>query len=123
MLTGHSLGAATACCLAKLLYDRRRGCFFEGFPSISIGFHHLSAFFLWPFHRLYVNTQLLKCYAYATPPCLDRESALHMAGYTTSVVHHDDFVVRASLYNCKLMVHAWREAKRLMDAEEFEVWE
>ena len=25
VLTGHSLGAATACCLAKLLYDRR-GC-------------------------------------------------------------------------------------------------
>lgn len=74
--------------------------------------------------RLYFNApQLLKCYAYATPPCLDRGTALAMASYTTSVVHHDDFVVRASLYNAKLMVHAWREAKKLMDDDEFEARE
>lgn len=74
--------------------------------------------------RLCFNApQLLKCYAYATPPCLDRGTALAMASYTTSVVHHDDFVVRASLYNAKLMVHAWREAKKLMDDDEFEARE
>lgn len=92
ILTGHSLGAGTACCLAKILYDR----------------------------IYYAQPQLLRCFAYATPPCLDKATALSMVRYTVSVVHHDDLVTRASLYNAKLMSNIWREAKRLMDADEFE---
>lgn len=91
ILCGHSLGAGTACCLSKILHDR----------------------------SVYFRT-MLRCFAYATPPCLDRDTALSMVTYTTSVVHHDDFVTRASLYNAKLMSTAWKEAKRLMDDGEFE---
>lgn len=70
VVTGHSLGAGTACCVARLLHDK-------GIP--------------------------LQCFAYATPPCLDREAALQAVSYVTSVVHHDDIVPRASIANLKIM--------------------
>ncbi|CAL1159791.1 unnamed protein product, partial [Cladocopium goreaui] len=92
ILCGHSLGAGTACCLSKILHDR----------------------------LFYTRPHMLRCFAYATPPCLDKNTALSMVPYTTSVVHHDDFVTRASLYNAKLMSTIWKEAKRLMDDDEFE---
>lgn len=92
ILCGHSLGAGTACCLSKILHDR----------------------------LFYTRPHMLRCFAYATPPCLDKDTALSMVPYTTSVVHHDDFVTRASLYNAKLMSTIWKEAKRLMDDDEFE---
>lgn len=45
----------------------------------------------------------VQCYTFATPPCLDRSTALQCVGFITSVVHSDDAVPRASLRNVKMM--------------------
>ncbi|KAK3233941.1 hypothetical protein CYMTET_55787 [Cymbomonas tetramitiformis] len=74
VVTGHSLGAGTAC-LTTLLFKKR------GLTNV-------------------------KCYAYATPPCLTKELALGSRGMITSVTHCDDIVTRASLRNVKALMVA-----------------
>ena len=81
-ITGHSLGAGTACILGLLLRAR---------------LHH-------PFlHVVPVPQERLRVIAVATPPVLDRESALCVTGFTTSVVNHSDIVPRMSVANLLVM--------------------
>jgi len=49
-----------------------------------------------------------RCFTFGCPPCLDKESALAMRSYTTSVVHHDDLITRSSLSSYKLLADVVR---------------
>ena len=71
IVTGHSLGAGVACLLGLFLQSRLKGTTHE-------------------------NCRVL---AFATPACLDYQTAVAIAPFTTSVVNNNDCVPRLSTMN------------------------
>lgn len=78
VLTGHSLGAGTACLMALLLQSR---C---------------------PFLK---STDRLHVYTYGCPPILDAESAKACGPFTTSVVNGSDMITRSSMANLRAFLN------------------
>eukprot|EP00565_Helicotheca_tamesis_P004346 CAMPEP_0185741426 /NCGR_PEP_ID=MMETSP1171-20130828/38952_1 /TAXON_ID=374046 /ORGANISM="Helicotheca tamensis, Strain CCMP826" /LENGTH=491 /DNA_ID=CAMNT_0028413395 /DNA_START=91 /DNA_END=1566 /DNA_ORIENTATION=- len=74
LITGHSLGAGTACLLGLLLRTR--------IPALR---NELK--------------DMLKVYAFAPPPVLNYDAALACAPFVTSVVNNSDVIPRMSLSN------------------------
>jgi len=72
VLTGHSLGAGVAACVAMILKEEL------GIDDVF-------------------------CYAYATPPVVDRCAAIHARDYIISLVNDRDVVCRTSLSNMNIM--------------------
>mmetsp|Transcript_30811 Transcript_30811/g.45565 ORF Transcript_30811/g.45565 Transcript_30811/m.45565 type:complete len:553 (+) Transcript_30811:3-1661(+) len=78
VLTGHSLGAGTACLMAIILQSR--------FPFLK-------------------STDRLHVFTYGCPPVLDAESAKACAPFTTSVVNGSDIITRSSMANLRTFLN------------------
>ena len=72
LVTGHSLGAGTACLLAILLREE-------------------------------VGIPMVKGIGFATPPVVDKKTALASKDYITSVVHNTDCIPRASVRSLAIL--------------------
>ena len=82
ILTGHSLGAATASLVAMLLRSK--------------------------YPQLLLQPDKIKVFSFAPPPVLDHDSAIAAAAYTTSVVHQSDLIARCSVANLRVFLEFLR---------------
>jgi sn1-specific diacylglycerol lipase len=88
LVCGHSLGAGVACLLGLFLQSRIHA----------------------------TNPSNLRVLAYATPACLDYETAKAVASFTTSVVNNTDCVARLSVMNLVTMNRLFLEMDATLKA-------
>ncbi|KAL7482745.1 hypothetical protein ACHAW6_008410 [Cyclotella cf. meneghiniana] len=101
--TGHSLGAGTASLLALLIRGK--------YPDLVVPrlCHDESG-------NRRETTERVRVYAFASPPVLDRASALACRHYVTSVVNNSDIIPRSSLTNLDVLLTMLEAVRaRLLD--------
>lgn len=90
LITGHSLGAGAAAMAGLLLRSK--------FPELQ-------------------NDSKLQVVAFASPPILDRTSALACVSYTTTIVNNADVIPRASLHNLAIMMEFMKIVNAKLEEE------
>ncbi|KAL3780109.1 hypothetical protein HJC23_005976 [Cyclotella cryptica] len=101
--TGHSLGAGTASLLALLIRGRYPELVVPRECGRDCGNDR-------------ITTERVRVYAFASPPVLDRASALACQHYVTSVVNNSDIIPRSSLTNLDVLLTMLEAVRaRLLD--------